>query len=127
MIPYMEFWKGLKLFLDHQTRCQCQSITISQIDSDMKELVVILCYSTINAIIIFYFKIKELPFMKEGALLGDIMKIILLRQRKLLESWLIIPLFPVGILLGWGEGQMLICCVNLFIYFRLYKVPDGKL
>ena len=44
-----------------------------------------------------------------------------------LESWLIIPLFPVGILLGWGEGQMLICCVNLFIYFRLYKVPDGKL
>ena len=48
-------------------------------------------------------------------------------QEELLESWLIIPLFPVGILLGWGEGQMLICCVNLFIYFRLYKVPDGKL
>ena len=46
---------------------------------------------------------------------------------QVLESWLIIPLFPVGILLGWGEGQMLICCVNLFIYFRLYKVPDGKL
>ena len=44
-----------------------------------------------------------------------------------LECWLIIPLFPVGILLGWGEGQMLICCVYLFIYFRLYKVPDGKL
>ena len=49
------------------------------------------------------------------------------KGRKLLESWLIIPLFPVGILLGWGEGQMLICCVNLFVYFRLYKVPDGKL
>ena len=46
---------------------------------------------------------------------------------RVLESWLIIPLFPVGILLGWGGGQMLICCVNLFIYFRLYKVPDGKL
>ena len=50
------------------------------------------------------------------------------RELYVLESWLIIPLFPVGILLGWGEGQMiLICCVNLFIYFRLYKVPDGKL
>ena len=49
------------------------------------------------------------------------------QTKVLLESWLIIPLFPVGILLGWGEGQMLICCVNLFIYFRLYKVPDGKL
>ena len=46
---------------------------------------------------------------------------------KVLESWLIIPLLPVGILLGWDEGQMLICCVNLFIYFRLYNVPDGKL
>ena len=34
----------------------------------------------------------------------------------MLENWLIIPLFPVGILLGWGEEQMLICCVNLFIY-----------
>ena len=31
----------------------------------------------------------------------------------MLKSWLIIPLFPVGILLGWGEEQMLICCVNL--------------
>ena len=45
----------------------------------------------------------------------------------MLESWFTIPLFPVGIFLGWGERQMLICCVNLFIYFRLYKVPDGKL
>ena len=25
---------------------------------------------------------------------------------KVLEIWLIIPLFPVGILLGWGERQM---------------------
>ena len=37
------------------------------------------------------------------------------------ESWLIIPLFPVGIFLGWGERQMLICCVtNLFIYLFIY-------
>ena len=47
-----------KLFLGHQTRCQCQSVAISQIESDMRELCVRSRGSTINAMIIIDFKMK---------------------------------------------------------------------
>ena len=47
-----------KLYLGHQTRCQCQSMAISQIELDMKELCLRSRGSTINAMIIIDFKMK---------------------------------------------------------------------
>ena len=47
-----------KLFIGHQTRCQCQSVAISQIESQMKELCVRSHGATINAMIIIDFKMK---------------------------------------------------------------------
>jgi len=47
-----------KLFLGHQTLCQCQSVAISQIESDMRELCIRSRGSTINAMIIIDFKMK---------------------------------------------------------------------
>ena len=47
-----------KLFLAHQTRCQCQSFAISQIEENMKELCMRSNGSTIHAMIIIDFKMK---------------------------------------------------------------------
>ena len=47
-----------ELYLGHQTRCQCQSMAISQMELDMKELCLRSRGSTINAIIIIDFKMK---------------------------------------------------------------------
>lgn len=47
-----------KLYLALQTRCQCQSMAISQVETDMKELCTRSCGSTIHAMIIIDFKMK---------------------------------------------------------------------
>ena len=49
-------FENFKLYLGHQTRCQCQSTAISQIELDMKELCLRSRGSTINAMIIIDFK-----------------------------------------------------------------------
>ena len=46
------------MYLGHQTRCQCQSMAISQMELNMKELCLRSRGSTINAIIIIDFKMK---------------------------------------------------------------------
>ena len=55
--------------MGHQTRCQCQSMAISQIESEMKELCSRSRGSTINAMVIIDFKMKyEVKSSRESTL-----------------------------------------------------------